>query len=68
MEPLKYWSVEFKKIKLAFGMAEGRFRVCPLKEIVNQALNKFIDNGTLETKACKDCMHNHVNHWRAKDE
>lgn len=28
-EILKSWLIEFKKIKLAFGMAEGRYRICP---------------------------------------
>lgn len=28
-EIFKSWVVEFKKIKLAFGMAEGRCRICP---------------------------------------
>ena len=55
-----------------------------MKEIVNQALNKVIDNSTLETKACKDCKHvlldpyeepcrsccygDGLDNWEAKDE
>ncbi len=52
---------EIKKFPTAspneIPVAKIEFNREQMKEIVNQALNKVIDNGTLETKACKDCKY-----------
>lgn len=52
MEPLKYWSVEFKKIKLAFGNAEGRCRICPY---CNDTRPISADGVMLTDRFCPNC-------------